>query len=297
MLWPSATFRRSANRSAPRARKRRTPPRRRSGASPTGVSGERACFLSIVAWSGRSGPLWAVWGSQDWQAGSPAHNSESLDNTVAVARPLSNVKRAGLCRGPERPSVWEWAFRGWQRRKIGIGSRLIPISHRKEVIGAVIGVAVLDSVLEIFGERDRIIGVPAVQAIPASRALRTYDERRPIVEMRERDSAIAAPEVPCAVEVILRPGARDDGLALVVHEHHFIAFAHPVILILQNAQGHSHQVPASARFGKDVVVLAVEILQLVGVAIGPPIVGGGLVRRSLAVLRVEVQHFVRERGH
>src|ERR1039457_4688896 len=270
MLWPSATFRRSVNRSAPRARKGRTPPRRRSGASPTGVSGERACFLSIVAWSGRSGPLWAVWGSQDWRAGSPAPNSESLDNTVAVARPLSNVKRAGLCRGPERPSVWECGFPRVAaaenryrvppdtnkppitsfRWLIGIGSRLIPISHRKEVIGAVIGVAVLDSVLEIFGERDRIIGVPAVQAIPASRALRTYDERRPIVEMRERDGAIAAPEVPCAVEVILRPGARDDGLALVVHEHHFIAFAHPVILILQNAQGHSHQVPASARFGK-----------------------------------------------
>src|ERR1022692_2434865 len=147
------------------------------------------------------------------------------------------------------------ALRERQRREIGIGSRLIPISHRKVVIGAVIGVAVLDSVLEIFGERDRIIGVPAVQAIPASRALRTYDERRPIVEMRERDGALAAPGVPCAVEVILRPGARDDGLALVVHEHHFIAFAHPVILILQNAQGHSHQVPASARFGKDVVVL------------------------------------------
>src|ERR1017187_7614053 len=73
MLWPSATFRRSANRSAPRARKGRTPPRRRSGASPTGVSGERACFLSIVAWSALSGPLWAVWGSQDWQAGLPAN--------------------------------------------------------------------------------------------------------------------------------------------------------------------------------------------------------------------------------
>src|ERR1017187_1001013 len=113
------------------------------------------------------------------------------------------------------------ALRERQRREIGIGSRLIPISHRKVVIGAVIGVAVLDSVLEIFGERDRIIGVPAVQAIPASRALRTYDERRPLVEMRERDGAIAAPEVPCSVEVLLRPPVRDDELAVLVQDPKF----------------------------------------------------------------------------
>src|ERR1035438_9099415 len=49
MLWPSATFRRSVNRSAPRARKGRTPPRRRSGASPTGVSGERAGDAAAAA--------------------------------------------------------------------------------------------------------------------------------------------------------------------------------------------------------------------------------------------------------
>jgi hypothetical protein len=111
--------------------------------------------------------------------------------------------------------------------------------------------------------------------------------------MRERDAV----EVPCAIEIILRPGARDQRVALIVHEHHFIAFPHPVVLILQDPQSHSHQVPASARFGKNVVFLAIEILQLVGIAIGPPIVGRGLVRRGLAVLRVEVEHLVRQRGH
>src|ERR1019366_10468664 len=98
----------------------------------------------------------------------------------------SRLGRAGARNGFQPGNA---AFRRRQRREIGIGSRLIPISHGKVVIGAVIGMAVLDSVLEILGERDRIVGVPAVQAIPASRTLWTDDERRPIVKMRERDGA------------------------------------------------------------------------------------------------------------
>jgi hypothetical protein len=71
----------------------------------------------------------------------------------------------GFASGPRhRPSAWGQCG---SRRAAAPGSpytpaRLVPISHRKVVIGAVIGVAVLDGVLQILRERDRIVGVPAV---------------------------------------------------------------------------------------------------------------------------------------
>src|ERR1039457_5410273 len=104
--------------------------------------------------------------------------------------------------------------------------------------------------------------------------------------MRELPRAIPAAKIPSAVEVILRAGARNRRMVLIVDEHHLIALPHPVILILKHSQSHSHQVPVPARLGKNVIVLSIETLQLVGIGIVSPIVGSGLVRRGLAVLRM-----------
>ena len=77
--------------------------------------------------------------------------------------------------------------------------------------------------------------------------------------MRERDGAVAPAEIPRAVDVVFRAGADDGGLRFIVDENHVVAFAEPVVGVLQDAQGDAHQMAAPARFGEDVVVLAVGI--------------------------------------
>src|ERR1017187_5442716 len=78
---------------------------------------------------------------------------------VSGSRSSSRLRRAG-----DRSSLQsgDAAFRGRQDREVGIGCRLVPISHGEVVVGAVIGVTVLDGVLQILRECDRIVGVPPV---------------------------------------------------------------------------------------------------------------------------------------
>ena len=60
---------------------------------------------------------------------------------------------------------------GRQRRKIGVRLVLIPIAHGEEVIVPVIRMSVLHGVLQVSRERDGVVAVPAVHAVPAAGAL------------------------------------------------------------------------------------------------------------------------------
>src|SRR5579862_810475 len=124
--------------------------------------------------------------------------------------------------------------RGGERRKIRIWLILIPIRDRIETIGTIVGVAVLHRVFEIALKRDRVIGMPPIQAIAAAGEFRTGDEGSPVIQVSECDGAVPSAEIPSAVEIILRARADDGGLALIVDEDHVVTFAHPVVMILQN---------------------------------------------------------------
>src|ERR1035441_3089847 len=50
-----------------------------------------------------------------------------------------------------------------QRGEIGVRRRLIPVGGGKEIVAAVVGVAVLHGVFEIAFERDRVVAVPAIE--------------------------------------------------------------------------------------------------------------------------------------
>ena len=61
---------------------------------------------------------------------------------------------------------------GGERR---MGFRLIPISDREEVIGAVIGVAMFDSCLQTLSKRDGRIEMKSVYGGAAAGKFRTFD--------------------------------------------------------------------------------------------------------------------------
>src|ERR1039457_3114253 len=71
------------------------------------------------------------------------------------------------CRGAG-PSVlrgldhWDAGFHRRQRREIRVGSSLVPVGHRKEIVAAIVGVAVLHGVLEIALKGYRVVAMPAV---------------------------------------------------------------------------------------------------------------------------------------
>ena len=92
------------------------------------------------------------------------------------------------------------AAAGGSGRKVCEWLGLIPVSHRKEIVRAVVGVAMLHGVLEISRERHRIIGVPPVQAVSAARALRVDHERRSVIKMGERNGAITSAKIPGAIK-------------------------------------------------------------------------------------------------
>ena len=70
-------------------------------------------------------------------------------------RSSSRLSRAGARNSLQSGDA---AFRGRQDREVGVGSRLVPISHGEVVVGAVIGVTVLDGVLQIPVECNRLVG-------------------------------------------------------------------------------------------------------------------------------------------
>ena len=61
-----------------------------------------------------------------------------------------------------------------------------------------IGVAMLHGVLKISREGYGIVGMPAIEAVASAGALGRLYELRAIVEMRERNGAVPAAEIPFA---------------------------------------------------------------------------------------------------
>ena len=62
-------------------------------------------------------------------------------------------------------------FRPGQGGELGVRLGLIPVRRRVEVVGAMVGVAVLDGYADRLLEGDRAFGVPAIETIAAADAL------------------------------------------------------------------------------------------------------------------------------
>src|SRR5947207_222777 len=92
-----------------------------------------------------------------------------------IARPTDRVK-------PRDPLLQ----RG-QRRKRRVRLRLVPVSYGREIVGAMVTMAVLDGRPERFGEGDRRVKVKAVHGGTATRELRSFN-RRSIQPIRKRPS-------------------------------------------------------------------------------------------------------------
>src|ERR1017187_1776866 len=126
-------------------------------------------------------------------------------------------------------------FHRRQRREIRVGSSLVPVGHRKEIVAAIVGVAVLHGVLEIALKGYRVVAMPAVAAVTAAGAFGIRDQRRAVHGMSEGLGAVAPSEVPTPQEIVFRAGAGDRGLRLIVDEDHVVAFAPPAVGVLEDA--------------------------------------------------------------
>ena len=89
-------------------------------------------------------------------------------------------------------------FGGGQGREGGVGFGLVPVGYGVEIIGAVVGVAMLDGDLDGFVESDGAFRVPTVEAIAATDAL-GIDHVGAVVLVAEGLQA----EVPGAVVIVL----------------------------------------------------------------------------------------------
>src|SRR5271154_3654068 len=106
---------------------------------------------------------------------------------------------------------------------------LVPICDRKKVVGAMIGVAVLDRRSERLGKRNRRIQMEPIHGRPATRNLSTLHGRS---EQRIGERMIA--KVPSSEKVVFRPGAVNGGTLFSVDKKHVVAFAPPSVLILKH---------------------------------------------------------------
>src|ERR1700743_1721457 len=112
-----------------------------------------------------------------------------------------------------------------------------------------IGVAVLHRYANRLFEGDGAFVVPAIEAVAAADAFGIDHVGRALMWIAEGGSA----EVPGAVVVVLRAGAVDGGRRVAVDEDHVIAFAEPLILILQNGVRDADEVAFAGGFEEDVV--------------------------------------------
>ena len=180
---------------------------------------------------------------------------------------------------------WEW----------GVGLGLVPECCGEEVVGAMVGVAVLDGDLDGLFEGDGAFRVPAVEAVAAGEAFGAGDLGCAVVLEAE---GLAVAEVPCAVEVVFRAGSVDGGQGVPVDEDHVVALAEPAVLGLEDGVGDTDEVTAAGGFEVDVVACAGEIFAVSdgGVPVVLPVVDFADVGGSLAVLGVEASEVGRDAG-
>src|ERR1700733_9740906 len=88
-------------------------------------------------------------------------------------RPLHrrSVCLGGVTRAAYRLEAWEALVDRRKRGELGVGFGLIPIGYGVEIVGAVVGVAVLDGGAQRFREGDRGIEMEAIDGAAAAGAL------------------------------------------------------------------------------------------------------------------------------
>src|SRR2546422_863460 len=122
------------------------------------------------------------------------------------------------------------------------------------IIGAVVGVTVLDGGPQRFRKRDRRIEVETVHRPSGAGALIALDGRA-----KQPVGKCLVPEVPRAQEVVFRAGPVDGRCRLTVNEEHIVALAPPAVGVLDDRHGDSHKMAASGGFHPDVVTLTVDV--------------------------------------
>src|SRR3954452_940611 len=103
-----------------------------------------------------------------------------------------------------------------------------------------------------------------------------------------------AAEVPSAQKVILRARSVDRRQLLAVDKKHVVAFAPPLVLILQHRHGYADEVSAPGRFHPDVVAATVKILLSVHLPVRLPLIRCPVRRSGLTILRMEIELIYRE---
>src|SRR5262249_41502500 len=141
-----------------------------------------------------------------------------------------------------------------QRGKRRVWLTLIPVGHRRVLIGEVVGVAVLDGPAQRAREADRIAHEPAIGA-DQPRVVGRLDE----MEARIRPGILLR-RARAAAEDLLGAGAVDrrrPGLA--VDENHVIALAVPAAGDIVDLQQQADHLSCTGRLERDVVVRTVAV--------------------------------------
>src|SRR5271170_794851 len=141
-----------------------------------------------------------------------------------------------------------------QSWKGGMRFLLVPIRDRKKVVGAMIGMAMLDRRCERLGKRNRRIQMKPIHGRAAARNLGTFHGRS---EQRIGERMIA--KVPSSEKVIFRPSTVNGGTLFPVDKKHVVAFTPPAVLILKHRHGHADEVSLAGGFHPHVVAFSIKI--------------------------------------
>ena len=137
-----------------------------------------------------------------------------------------------------------------------------------------IGMTMLKRHFEIGGERhgricvkaiDHPLGAAVVAAI--ARVSVTLKGERGMRRAERIDGAL--PVAPSTEKVVLGARATKGRCCPVVDEHHVVALAPPLALVLNQAQRHPHIMSGAFGLERDVILLAVQVFRVVdhGVAV------------------------------
>src|ERR1700680_1635417 len=98
--------------------------------------------------------------------------------------------------------------------------------------------------------------MPAVKAVATAHALRVGNVRSSIVQICEGLHSSHATKIPRPAVIVFAASSNDCWFRLVIDEDHFIAFAHPSVLVLQLCVSDANKMSFAARFEKNVIPLS-----------------------------------------
>ena len=98
-------------------------------------------------------------------------------------------------------------------------------------------------------------------------------------------------ETPGAKEIILRPSAGDRRLLRAINEKHVVAFAPPIILVLQDGHGHTGILAGAFGVKPNVIILSGKVSFLIHqrLRVRCPLICPAVVGLRLTILRMEIQ--------